>query len=212
MRRIRYSFVLSVCLLLRATIVIAQPAKVIKVEAEGMVALDENDPIASRNTSLIEAQRVAVEKAVGVYIKADSKVEKHVLTQQTIKAHSDGRILHYDVIWQHVDDDKVVTKITAEVLFGSLGNYEEPTIEEQIQQLPADRLAGYMQYTLGRPPTHDELLMATRNPLPIVKGMYRKLQMQATGVDEVILAQSYAKTLGVFVDSSNVEDFLALLH
>src|SRR4051812_37593662 len=68
------------------------------VEAEGFAPNDPKDIINTKRGSLVDAQRTAIEKAVGVFVSARTMVEKAVAIENNILARTDGYIKKYDVI------------------------------------------------------------------------------------------------------------------
>src|SRR5438270_666390 len=68
------------------------------VEAEGFAPNDPKDVLNTKRGSLVDAQRNAIEKAVGVFVSARTMVEKAVAIENNILARTDGYIKKYDVI------------------------------------------------------------------------------------------------------------------
>ncbi len=68
------------------------------VEAEGMAPYNASDIPGSRAAALAAAQRAAVERVVGVYVNAKTRVDKAVAVEQNILAKSTGYIKRYDVL------------------------------------------------------------------------------------------------------------------
>src|SRR5688500_12605550 len=68
------------------------------VEAEGFAPYDPKDLINTKRGSLVDAQKNAVEKAVGVFVSGRTMVEKAVAIENNILARTDGYIKKYDVV------------------------------------------------------------------------------------------------------------------
>ncbi|MBI4051618.1 MAG: hypothetical protein HY400_03845 [Elusimicrobia bacterium] len=91
------------------------------VEAEGMVPYNETDLPGTKSAALAAAQRSAVEKAVGVYVSAKTRVEKAVLVESKILANTSGYISKYDVLKEGRDGEYYKTRIRALVLLKKVG-------------------------------------------------------------------------------------------
>jgi len=70
------------------------------VEAKGMCPIVE-DKVSARKCALAEAQKGAVEKVLGVFISARTRVEKALVIEQNILAKTDGYIKTYEIIEEH---------------------------------------------------------------------------------------------------------------
>jgi len=90
------------------------------VEAEGLAPYKADDMVATKRASLVDAQRNAIEKVVGVYISAKTLVEKAVAIENTILAKTEGYIKKFDILKEGVDKDLYKTKIRALVALGDL--------------------------------------------------------------------------------------------
>ena len=90
------------------------------VEAEGLAPYNSKDLLASKKASLADAQRNAVEKAVGVFVSARTMVEKAVAIENNILARTEGYVKKYDVIKEGVDGEFYKTKIRALVALKDL--------------------------------------------------------------------------------------------
>jgi hypothetical protein len=103
------------------------------VEAEGMVPYNAGDMIATKRASLVDAQKNAVEKAVGVFVSGKTFVEKAVAIENNILAQTDGYIKKYDVMKEWKDGDFYHTKIRALV---ALKDLEKDLKEMSLLQAP----------------------------------------------------------------------------
>lgn len=86
------------------------------VEAEGMAPITA-DLLATKKASLADAQRVAVEKVVGVFVSGKTLVEKAVTIEQNILAKSAGYIKKYEVIKEWQEQGYYYTRIKAFVSY-----------------------------------------------------------------------------------------------
>ena len=91
------------------------------VEAEGSVVNDPSDPVGTRKKALLEAQKAAVEKVVGLYLSSRTMVEKAMLVDQNILTRTDGYIKKYDILSEKQDGNLFKTRIRALVAFGDVG-------------------------------------------------------------------------------------------
>lgn len=82
------------------------------VEAEGNCPVT-GDLLSVRKCSLAEAQKSAVEKVIGVFISARTRVEKAVTIDQNILAKTDGYVKKYDILKEWTKDNFHHTKIRA---------------------------------------------------------------------------------------------------
>jgi hypothetical protein len=88
----------------------------VSVEAEGWSAVVPSDPLGTAKRALAEAQRKAVEKVVGVSLRARTRVEQSVSVEQRISADVAGRIISYDVLGEREEGGFHKTRIRAVVL------------------------------------------------------------------------------------------------
>lgn len=68
------------------------------VEAEGIAPIMNNDLINARKAALADAQKSAVELVVGVYVSAETMVQKAVTIKSDILARTEGYITRYDIL------------------------------------------------------------------------------------------------------------------
>jgi hypothetical protein len=90
------------------------------VEAEGLAPHNPKDMIATKRASLVDAQRTAVEKAVGVYVSARTLVEKAVAIENNILAKTDGYVKKYEILQEGPQGDLYHTRIRALVALKEL--------------------------------------------------------------------------------------------
>ena len=94
----------AACLLLAATAGCASldgpsPSgrREISVDAEGWAPVQGGDTPSARRRALAEAQKKAVEKAVGVTVRANTRVDDAISVKQSIEANLGGTIRRYEV-------------------------------------------------------------------------------------------------------------------
>ncbi len=92
------------------------------IEAIGEVLIDEADIAKTKRLSLIEAQKKAIEKVVGLHISAKTLIEKAITIEQRILSQSDGYIKKYDIIDEWIEKPFYKTKIRALVLYQKITN------------------------------------------------------------------------------------------
>jgi hypothetical protein len=83
------------------------------VQAEGMVAVLNNDILDAKKRALGEAQRNAVEMTVGVYVNAATRVEKAIMVDQQILSKTNGYIKKYKLLSEGREGDFYKTNIEA---------------------------------------------------------------------------------------------------
>ncbi|MFH1725504.1 MAG: hypothetical protein ABII00_12915 [Elusimicrobiota bacterium] len=91
------------------------------VEAEGWAPIDENDPLGTKKRSLVEAQKKAVERVVGVFISAKTRVSEAVTVDQNILANVEGYLKKYEVLSEREEEGFHKTRIRALVLYKKVG-------------------------------------------------------------------------------------------
>ena len=92
----------------------------IVVDAEGWAPVQNNDALDARRRALIEAQKKAVEKAVGVTLRARTRVDDAINVKQSIVANMGGTIGHYDVTSESQEGGFVKVGIHATVIYQPL--------------------------------------------------------------------------------------------
>lgn|GEM_PF-3121864 len=70
----------------------------IAVEADGWAPIAGADVLSARRRALAEAEKKAVEKAVGVTVRARTRVDDAINVQQSIEANLGGTIRRYEVL------------------------------------------------------------------------------------------------------------------
>lgn len=85
------------------------------VEAEGIVNIKNNDIVHAKKRALLDAQKNAVEMAVGVYVNAVTRVEKSMLVEQKILSKTNGYIKKYKILSEGGKDNLYKIRIEAAV-------------------------------------------------------------------------------------------------
>jgi len=104
----KYRHLLPIVMLL--SLLLAAPGWCEKktVETEGMSTI-------SREDAIRQAQRMAVEEGVGVFVRSESEVENYVLKKDKIIAKAQGYVTSYEVLSEKKQDDLFVVRIRATV-------------------------------------------------------------------------------------------------
>lgn len=85
------------------------------VEAEGIVNIKNNNIVKAKKRALADAQKNAVEMAVGVYVNAVTRVEKSMLVEQKILSKTNGYIKKYKILSEGAENDLYKIRIEAMV-------------------------------------------------------------------------------------------------
>lgn len=134
------SFLAAVCItsaLSGINTLVGEPS-VTKTTGTGTAVIADNDRIAARKAAVAAALEDAVRKAVGIYIKSESKVEDARSVGKTIIAKSEGYVKSHRILKEQVVGDALVVVVEAVV--------DDPAIRRDF----ADRLARFVQkHALG---------------------------------------------------------------
>jgi len=103
------------------------------VEAEGMARILENNTAMARDNAIVDAQRKAVEQAVGVLMSSESVVQNYEIVSDRILTQSAGYITSYDILDEAQNDKEYRVKIRAVIGMGALEN-DVQAIQHLIQQ------------------------------------------------------------------------------
>ncbi|MCK9418505.1 MAG: flagellar assembly protein T N-terminal domain-containing protein [Nitrospirae bacterium] len=90
------------------------------VTAEGVAAIQGNARDIARDAALEDAQKRAVEQAIGILIDSQTQVENYQLISDKILSQTKGYIKRYNVISETVDSGLLRVRINAEVALGRL--------------------------------------------------------------------------------------------
>jgi hypothetical protein len=97
---------------------IAQESKT--VTAEGVAAIQGNARDIARDAAIEDAQKRAVEQAIGILIGSQTQVENYQLISDKILSQTKGYIKRYNVSGETVDSGLLRVTINVEVAFGRL--------------------------------------------------------------------------------------------
>lgn len=86
-----------------------------KYKGRGEALIVNNDLPKAKRDALAEAFKSTLQKAVGVYIKAKSKVENFELTYNKILSESEGYVKNYKILKEKTEDGVYSVEIEAEV-------------------------------------------------------------------------------------------------
>jgi len=92
------------------------------VTAEGVAAVQGGAKDLARDAALEDAQRRAVEQAIGVLIDAQTQVENYQLISDSILSQTKGYITRYSIAGESVDSGLLRVRINAEVSLGKLND------------------------------------------------------------------------------------------
>jgi hypothetical protein len=90
------------------------------VAAEGVAAIQGNARDLARDAALEDAQKRAVEQAIGILIDSQTQVENYQLISDKILSQTKGYITRYNVSSESVDSGLLRVRINAEVSLGKL--------------------------------------------------------------------------------------------
>ena len=98
--------------------VIAQESRT--VTAEGVAAIQGDARDIARDAAIEDAQKRAVEQAIGILIDSQTQVENYQLISDRILSQTKGYIKRYNVTSETVDSGLLRVRINAEVALGQL--------------------------------------------------------------------------------------------
>jgi hypothetical protein len=90
------------------------------VTAEGVAAIQGNARDIARDAALEDAQKRAVEQAIGILIDSQTQVENFQLISDKILSQTKGYITRYNITSESVDSSLLRVRINAEVSLGKL--------------------------------------------------------------------------------------------
>jgi hypothetical protein len=120
MVRIFKRCMVSILIFLTAHLASAQETKT--VSAEGVAAVQQNAVDIARDAAIEDAQKRAVEQAIGIMIDSQTQVENYQLISDKILSQIKGYINRYNVTGETRDGALLRVRITAEVSLGKLNN------------------------------------------------------------------------------------------
>ena len=92
------------------------------VSAEGVAAVQQNAVDIARDAAIEDAQKRAVEQAIGIMIDSQTQVENYQLISDRILSQIKGYINRYHVTGETRDGALLRVRITADVSLGNLGD------------------------------------------------------------------------------------------
>jgi len=113
----------SVCLVFFLIATAALPAisqETKTVTAEGVAAIQGNARDIARDAAIEDAQKRAVEQAIGILIDSQTQVENYQLISDKILSQTKGYIKRYNITSETVDSGLLRVQINAEVALGKL--------------------------------------------------------------------------------------------
>ncbi len=119
-RLTRFAGMLSLFVLLAASSASAQESKT--VAAEGVAAIQNGHVDIARDAALEDAQKRAVEQAIGILIDSQTQVENYQLISDKILSQTKGYITKYNVSGEVTEGTLLRVRINAEVSLGKLGD------------------------------------------------------------------------------------------
>jgi hypothetical protein len=92
------------------------------VAAEGVAAIQQGAVDIARDAAIEDAQKRAVEQAIGIMIDSQTQVENYQLISDKILSQIKGYITRYNVTGENQDSSLLRVRITAEVSLGKLND------------------------------------------------------------------------------------------
>src|SRR5512147_319823 len=118
LRTLKISVIMILVLFAAAFTARAQETKT--VTAEGVAAIQGNARDIARDAAIEDAQKRAVEQAIGILIDSQTQVENYQLISDRILSQTKGYITRYNVAGESVDSGLLRVTINAEVSLGKL--------------------------------------------------------------------------------------------
>jgi len=117
------------------------------VEAEGIATILQGNTDIARDKAIVDAQRKAVEQAVGVLMSSESIVENYELLSDRILTQSAGYIKTYEILEEKKDGNEYRVRIKADIGLGDLKNDIE-AIQHLIRQKGNPRMMFLIDETI----------------------------------------------------------------
>lgn len=117
-RLLKVSLFGFLCIAASAITLLAQETKT--VTAEGVAVIQGGARDLARDAAIEDAQKRAVEQAIGILIDSQTQVENYQLISDKILSQTKGYIKHYSVASETVEDTLLRVRINAEVALGQL--------------------------------------------------------------------------------------------
>ncbi len=116
----RFAGILLLFVLLAASSASAQESKT--VAAEGVAAIQKGQVDIARDAALEDAQKRAVEQAIGILVDSQTQVENYQLISDKILSQTKGYIKRYNVSGEVTEGTLLRVRINAEVSLGKLSD------------------------------------------------------------------------------------------
>ncbi len=126
----------------------ADGGREVTVEAEGWAPTAGQDPLSMRRRALAEAQKKAVEKAVGVTVRARIEVQNAVSVRESIEANMGGTIRRYAILSERREGGFFKVRIRAVVLHRPRAAPRRLEATRFSVRLPQDKAASALRATL----------------------------------------------------------------
>ena len=117
-RLTRFAGMMFLFVLFAASSASAQESRT--VAAEGVAVIQQGKLDIARDQALEDAQKRAVEQAIGILINSQTQVENYQLISDKILSQTKGYITRYNVSGESVDSGLLRVRINAEVSLGKL--------------------------------------------------------------------------------------------
>ena len=117
-RPVWFSWLTCLVIILFAVNVKAQETRT--VTAEGVAAIQGNNRDIARDAAIEDAQKRAVEQAIGILIDSQTQVENYQLISDKILSQTKGYIKRYTIAKESTDSGLLRVSINAEVVLGKL--------------------------------------------------------------------------------------------
>jgi hypothetical protein len=108
------------CLFLAASALSVSAQETKTVTAEGVAGIQGNAKDIARDAAIEDAQKRAVEQAIGILIDSQTQVENYQLISDKILSQTKGYITRYNVAGETEDSGLLRVRINAEVSLGKL--------------------------------------------------------------------------------------------
>lgn len=118
-------FVKSLCMVVLVVQALSLPAiaqELKTVTSEGVAAIQGNARDIARDAAIEDAQKRAVEQAIGILVDSQTRVENYQLINDKILSQTKGYIMRYTVASETGDSGLLRVSINAEVAIGRLAD------------------------------------------------------------------------------------------
>ncbi|MFC1521555.1 hypothetical protein ACFL6Y_04020 [Elusimicrobiota bacterium] len=181
------------------------------VEAEGSCPIIENKDKEARKCAIVEAQKEALEKVVGVYISAKTRVEKAITIDHNIMANTKGYISGYEMLDEKKQDGFYKTRILARVMFQKIE--EDLKNMEALKHSPISypRVAVLINETMPVKTEDEGDAISSYSAEPIIQALFG-MGFKVIDPEAVRAAKAYEKLNNLEEDSSVIAELGAKLN